>query len=74
MRDLRKDSDTVSRLSFRILSCPMLQTFHDLQRIIHQSVALFTLHMDDRSDTAVLMLKGRIVKAVLSKLILRGFL
>ena len=68
MRDLGQDAHTVTGLSFCILSCPVLQTLYDLQCVIHQSMALFSLYMNDGSDTAVIMLKGRIIKTIFPKL------
>ena len=57
MGDLRQDTHAVAGLSFRILSCAVLQIFHDLQRIFHGGTGFYSLDVHTRADTAVVMLK-----------------
>ena len=63
VRDLRKDPNAVSGLSFRILSGPVVKMFHDRQRVTHQLMALSSLDVNDSSDPAIIMFKGCVIKA-----------
>ena len=74
MRDLGQDADAVAGFSLRIFSCPVLQFLYDLQRVVHQGVAGFSRHVDDRTDPAVVMFERRIVKSVLSHFVKSTFL
>ena len=65
MGDLRQDAHTVTGLSFRILSCAVLQIFHDLQRVFHGGTGFCSLNVHTRADTAVVMLKPLIMQGCL---------
>ena len=55
--DLGQNTDTVTGLTFRILTGSVLQIFYDLQRILNGSAAFLSVNIDTGSDTAVIMLK-----------------
>lgn len=57
MRDLGQNTDTVTDLTFRILTGSVLQILYDLQRILNSSAAFLSVNIDTGSDTAVIMLK-----------------
>ena len=65
MLDLKKDAHTVSGLSFRVLSRPVLQVLYDLKSSRHRAVALFPFNINDRADTAVVMFKALAVQPLL---------
>ncbi len=54
--DLGQNTDTVTGLTFRILTGSVLQILYDLQRILYSSAALLSMNIDTGSDTAVIML------------------
>ena len=62
MRDLHHETHAVPCLSARVLSCPMLQLFHNLQRIIHSPMGLFSPNADHGSDAAGIMFKRRVIQ------------
>ena len=55
--DLGQNTDTVTGLTFRILTGSVLQILYDLQRILNSSAAFLSMNIDTGSDTAVIMLK-----------------
>ena len=57
MGDLYQDADTVACLAFRILTCPVFEILHDLQRIFHGLAALYALDIHACADTAVVVLE-----------------
>ena len=65
MGDLSQDTHAITGLSCGVLSCPVLQTLHDLQRIIHKAVTLLAFHMNDGTDATVIMLEGFVIQAFL---------
>ena len=62
MGDLRQNTNTVTGLTFCILSGTMLQILNDLQCIFNGFSALHTLNVYTGTDTAVIMLKLRTVQ------------
>ena len=57
VRNLRQNSDTVTGFTFCILSCTMLQIFHDLKCIFHCLMTFYALNIDAGSDATIIMLK-----------------
>ena len=55
--NLQKNTDTVPGLALGILTCTMLQIFHDPQCILHDRMTFRSLDVDNRSDPAVIMFK-----------------
>ncbi len=53
--DLRQDPDAVSHFSGGVLSCPVLQFFHNMKRVIQDLVILSTVNVYDTSDAAGIM-------------------
>ena len=60
--DLQHDADTVSGLSLRVLTCAVFQIFYNVKGLLHGAVARNTLDIGYGTDTAVVMLKARIIK------------
>ena len=69
---LQKNTDTISGLSFCVLSCSVFQVLYDLKRSGNCAVALHTLNIYDRTDTAVVVFKPLAVKP-LRDIILHSF-
>ena len=69
---LQKNTDTVSGLSFCVLSCSVFQVLYDLKRSGNCAVALHALNIYDRTDTAVIVFKTLTVKS-LRDIILHSF-
>ena len=65
MRNLQKDSHTISGFSFCILSCTMIQIFYNTQGICNRFMAFFTFNIYNCTNSAVIMLKFRAVKTLL---------
>ncbi len=61
MGDLKHDSNSVSCLSFRILTCTVLQILYDMESLLHRFVSLHALYVGNRSNAAVIMLKAGII-------------
>ena len=57
VRNLKQNTDAVTGLSLCVLSCPVLQVFHNLQCIFHGFVALNAFAVHYGSDTAVVVFK-----------------
>ena len=64
VRDLHHQPDTVSGLAAGVLPCAMLQLLHNLQRVVHGTVALLAPDADDSSDPAGIMLHRRAVQRI----------
>ena len=63
MGNLKQDTDTVTGLAFRILARAMLQILYNIKCPLHRIMALSSLHVHDSADTAVIMLKPRIIQS-----------
>ena len=60
--DLQHDADTVSGLSFRVFTGAMLEILYNVESLLHGAVTLDAFDIGYGTDTAVVMLKARIVK------------
>ena len=60
--NLCQDADAVTGLSFCVLTCPVLQIFHNLKCIFYCGMAFLSFDIDTGADTAVVMFKFRTVK------------
>ena len=61
--DLDQDAHAVAGLALGVLARPVLQLFHDLQRVVHRLVGLAAVDVHHRADAAGIVLKGRVVEA-----------
>ena len=61
--NLKHDADTISGLSFRVLAGAVFQVFYNMKCLLHGTVARDTLDIGYSTDTTVVMLKARIIKA-----------
>ena len=62
MGDLEQDAHAVPGLPFRVLAGPVLQLFHNLQRVVHGPVARAALDVHHGADSAGVVLKGGMVE------------
>ena len=69
MGNLRQDADAVSRLSLRILACPVLQIFYNVKRVFYRFMGFLSFDIDARTNTAVIVFKFLSVKQRFGKLI-----
>ena len=63
MADLQQDAHAVAGLPLGILTRPVLQMLHDLQRVIQRFMALSSFDVNDRANAAVVMLKPGIIQS-----------
>ena len=61
MGNLKQNTDTIAGLTVCILSRSMLQILDNFQSILHGLVSLDSLDIDNRTNSAVIMLESRII-------------
>ena len=65
VRNLQKDTYTISCLSFCILAGTMFQMLYDSECICNCIMSLFTFYIYNRTDTTVIMLKFLSIKSLI---------
>ncbi len=60
--DLQQDTHAVAGPALGVLASPVLQLFHDLQRVVHRLMGLSALDVHNGPDAAVVVLKPGIVQ------------
>lgn len=64
MRDLHQDSGAVARVRLAATGAAMIQVYEHLNALLDNIVGLRALDVHDKADTARVMLKTRIIKAL----------
>ena len=62
--DLHHEAHAVAGLAGGVLAGPVLQLFHDLQRVVHHAVGAAALQVHHRADAAGVVLEARVVQGI----------
>ena len=70
VRDLQQNAYAVTRLALGVFTGSVLQCFYNSECTVHHFPVRCAVHVDNRTDTAVLVFKTRVIQAVLCKRLL----